>query len=137
MNGTWTAIAISTCVLACSLTCVWIWYMAWKDGWDAGRDYESSRQYWGMLRERREAERRPVTYGGADGRPPWYVTVSETRRSVSVPGMSLMTLTGAAPAPPRRSTDTGELRALTHATDHFVARVEAEGAAWREQAAAR
>lgn len=148
MNGTQTALAIGLCVLACISTCILVWHMAWKDGYDAGREYESSRQYWKLIRARREQDRPKPVFDGSDGHPPWYAKVSArkipgtqsslltiTPPTLSTVPMTLLTLPGGyiPAAPPKRATDTGELRALTAATDHYLAGMHADGEAYRQE----
>ncbi len=135
---TWTGLSLSVMVITALY--VITWKLAYKDGWDAGREYEAARGYWKQIRANRAADRRrprelspapwPAT---APPRPARVVTTAGDRAPVTVVpvGPARIPL---APQPSRISgagtvalaavTSTGEMRRLT---DEFIAELAAQG----------
>ncbi len=130
MSGTWVAVTVLACICACMGMCILYGQMRYHDGYHDGRQAEKDRRARRARRELRET--RPAAgiraKTGTPGAPPWYVTVEARRTTVAMPGISMARMT-----PPRRATDTGELRALAAGTDLFINRITADGDAWRKQ----
>lgn len=126
------------------------WHLAYKDGWDDGRDYEQERQYMKSIRARSAAERSRERRGSSLPAAPWYTqapkhAVSRPRRVVTTaddiapvivphgattvpwfPQPGRTSGPGTVTMPKLALTSTGEMRALT---DDFI-----EGMAAREEA---
>lgn len=136
MNGTWTAIAIGTCILACIAMCIILYKLGYTDGWDARGDHEHDRQARRQLASTRAAGGiRAKTGPAMNGHPPWDATfsVARSRTALILPGIPAAALTATAPLAHRRASDTGEIRMLTAATDLYVTRLQADGDAYRQE----
>lgn len=124
-TGDWAFILIVTVIALVGVVCYFGGHMAYKDGWEAGRQYEQGRQ---NERRLRDAARIRAARTVPRPAPPWYTVVTASRVTYGgISGPSTIPIPHRhAPSRPVTLTRTGEFRSAAIAgTDLYIDQMRA------------
>lgn len=148
----WAGLGLGLTVAAVAALFILVWHLAYKDGYNDGRDYEKQRAYLRALRAEKSADRARARQSSSPAAAPWYQPVPprpRTSRVVTTAGdIAPVTvvpvgpaviplrpqpsrISGAGTVPLSALTTTGEMRAAT--TEFIAKRIVAQSERDRQE----